>query len=243
MTPLVAARAARRELQALARPAGVFDASRYFRGDHGLRFLNIGTPRVRALARTIRRQHERIWSVDEAVAFADELMRDRELEAKGLGIEVLAGYRGAFRPDLLLVWRRWLADGLASNWATTDLICGMLIGPLLVVHPELAGGLRAWTGHPSLWVRRAAAVALIPSVRTGAQLTLAYQIAGRLHPDPADLIQKAVGWLLREAGKRDAARLERYLLDRGPSIPRTTVRYAIERFPPATRRRLLSATA
>ncbi len=65
---------------------------------------------------------------------------------------------------------------------------------------------------------------------------------GVLHPDPADLIQKAVGWLLREAGKADAGRLERYLRANGPKIPRTTVRYAIERFPSAKRRELLGAT-
>jgi 3-methyladenine DNA glycosylase AlkD len=56
------------------------------------------------------------------------------------------------------------------------------------------------------------------------------------------LLQKAVGWMLREAGKVDGVRLERYLRVNGPSIPRTTVRYAIERFPPPKRRELLEVT-
>jgi 3-methyladenine DNA glycosylase AlkD len=56
------------------------------------------------------------------------------------------------------------------------------------------------------------------------------------------LLQKAVGWMLREAGKVDDVRLERYLRANGPSIPRTTVRYAIERFPSAKRRELLAVT-
>lgn len=55
-------------------------------------------------------------------------------------------------------------------------------------------------------------------------------------------MHKAVGWLLREAGKADRKRLERFLLDNGPDIPRTTVRYAIERFGKADRKRLLEAT-
>ncbi len=55
-------------------------------------------------------------------------------------------------------------------------------------------------------------------------------------------MHKAVGWLLREAGKTDMARLEKYLLSKGPKIPRTTVRYAIERFPKEERKRLLNAT-
>ena len=53
----------------------------------------------------------------------------------------------------------------------------------------------------------------------------------------------AAGWLLREAGKTDLRRLERFLRRYGPSIPRTTVRYAIERFPPRERHRLLVDTA
>jgi 3-methyladenine DNA glycosylase AlkD len=55
-------------------------------------------------------------------------------------------------------------------------------------------------------------------------------------------MHKASGWLLREAGKADAKRLERYLLDHGPDIPRTTVPYAIERFQEAKRRRILELT-
>ena len=93
-----------------------------------------------------------------------------------------------------------------------------------------------------MWVRRASAVGLIPAVRRGIALDAAYQVASQLHGDREDLIQKAVGWMLREAGKADDRRLERYLRANGPSIPRTTVRYAIERYPPPTRRALLEAT-
>ena len=66
-----------------------------------------------------------------------------------------------------------------------------------------------------------------------------YDIAERLHPDPHDLIHKAVGWALREAGKVDPARLERYLRANVRAIPRTTFRYAIERFDERKRKQLL----
>jgi 3-methyladenine DNA glycosylase AlkD len=69
-----------------------------------------------------------------------------------------------------------------------------------------------------------------------------YQVAQRLHADREDLIQKAVGWTLREAGKTDMPRLERYLRANAAGIPRTTLRYAIERFPAAKRARLLKET-
>jgi 3-methyladenine DNA glycosylase AlkD len=85
-------------------------------------------------------------------------------------------------------------------------------------------------------------VSLIPSVRRGLALDTAYKIARRLCVDKEDLLQKAVGWMLREAGKADSVRLERHLRTNGAAMARTTVRYAIERFPPARRRALLEAT-
>src|SRR5262245_5598827 len=90
------AREARRALERLARPAGRFDASRYFRGTDGLGFYNIGTAQVRAMAREIARRNRQTWSLDDACAFASALITDRHLEAKGLGIEVLTRYRRQF---------------------------------------------------------------------------------------------------------------------------------------------------
>ena len=76
----------------------------------------------------------------------------------------------------------------------------------------------------------------------GLALADAYDVAAALRSDQHDLIHKAAGWLLREAGKTDPARLERHLLTNGPAIPRTTLRYAIERFQAGKRRELLAAT-
>jgi 3-methyladenine DNA glycosylase AlkD len=239
--PAAVARDIERQIAALARPSGAFDARRYFRGDVDLGFHNVGATTVRRIARDAHAQH-REWSVAEATECADHLITSRYLEVKAAGVELLGRYRRQFEPRMLKTWLRWLARGHAANWATTDAICGLLVGPLVVAHPGLAATLRGWTRHRSLWVRRAGAVGLIPLVRRGGALATAYGVARDLHRDGEDLIQKAVGWMLREAGKADLPRLERYLLANGPRIPRTTVRYAIERFPPAKRRVLLEHT-
>lgn len=241
-SPARAAAEARRALKRMARPAGDFDASRYFRGGRALRFYNVGTGPVRALARSIHASHEGRWSIEDAMAFANALIADPHLEVKSAGIEVVARYRRDFTPRLLPAWKRWLADGHAANWATTDAIGAYLTGPLLVARPALTGRMRSWARHRSLWVRRAAAVSLIPSVRNGRALDVAYDVARTLHADAEDLIQKAVGWMLREAGKPDPKRLERYLRQNGPSIPRTTLRYAIERMPARVRQNILLST-
>jgi 3-methyladenine DNA glycosylase AlkD len=194
------------------------------------------------MAKAIHREHRDEWTIDDRTAFADLLIRDPYLEVKGLGIEVLALSRRGFTPRLLPMWKRWLARNYSTNWATTDAICGYLIGPLVVAHPSLASRVGAWARHPNMWVRRAAAVSLIPSVRKGAALDVAYRVAGRLSDDDEDLIHKAVGWMLREAGKADPGRLERYLRRHGRTIPRTTLRYAIERMPEAKRKAILIQT-
>ena len=240
--PAAEARAAKRALAELARPTGTFDAARYFRDTGNLGFYNVGTDRVRAMARAIADRHKRDWTVRDALAFADTLITDKHLEVKGLGIEVLARFRRQFTPALLPAWKRWLSRNRSANWATTDAICGLLLGPLVVAHPELAPTISRWAGDRNMWVRRAAIVGLIPIVRRGEALDVLYRTARTLHVDREDLIQKAVGWALREAGKSDMDRLARYLRENGPRIPRTTVRYAIERFPPPQRRELLMAT-
>ena len=232
----------RAALKALSRSPGAFDARRYFRGPVDLAFYNVGTMRMRELARSVYRAHRDDWSIDHAMAFADLLIRDRHLETKCVGIEVAARYRREFTPRLLTAWKRWLEKDYAANWATTDAICGILIGPLLVMFPPLARQMRAWSSDRNMWVRRASAVGLIALARKGEALDVLYAVAKRLHADKEDLIQKAVGWMLREAGKTDEQRLEKYLRANGPSIPRTTVRYAIERFPETKRRTLLAIT-
>jgi len=237
-----AAAGARRQLARMARAADGFDAARYFRGDHRLRFYNVGTERMRALARTIYRANRDRWSIDDAIAFASSMIADRYLETKSVGIEVLALYRRQFPPRLLSIVKGWLAGNQSANWATTDAICGSLVGPLLVEYPQRAAEMARWARHSNMWVRRASIVGLIRPVRNGTALDLLYANARLLHGDREDLIQKAVGWALREAGKNDPARLERYLRENGPSIPRTSVRYAIERFDDPTRRELLKAT-
>jgi 3-methyladenine DNA glycosylase AlkD len=234
--------AARHALEALSRPAGEFDASRYFRGTRDLGFHNVGTQTVRRMAADVVRAHRPLWSIDDAIAFADRLIVDRFLEVKMLAVEVVARYSRDFTPRMLAVWKRWLADDHADNWATTDAICGALIGPLLATHPALIAHTSKWSRHPNMWVRRAAAVSLVGAARNGKALDEVYAVAERLHADEEDLIQKAVGWMLREAGKTNMPRLERYLLSKGPAIPRTTLRYAIERFPVGRRRELLAAT-
>jgi 3-methyladenine DNA glycosylase AlkD len=214
----------------------------YFKRDETVSFFGVATPDVRRMARGVWADHRTRWDVADATAFCDRLIRRPEFEAKAVGVLVLARWHREFPPGLVRRVRGWLRDGHCATWAAVDLVAPALVTPLLARHPSLLAQVTRWTTARSLWVRRAAAVSLVPLARRGEALPEAYGVAEALFTDRHDLIHKAVGWLLREAGKTDAARLEAFLRRHGPAIPRTTLRYAIERFPPARRRQLLSDT-
>lgn len=215
------------------------DVQRYFK--ETVAAFGIPLPDVRRAVADLHRAVRRSWTADDAVRFCDLLIRDRRLEAKAVGLELLRKFETGLGPGHLPRLHGWLRSS-SGNWATVDEMAPHLLGPLLDRHPELVPAVVAWTGSRILWVRRAAAVAFVLHARRGKHLDAAYEIATRLLGDREDLARKAVGWLLREAGRTDRARLERYLLAHGPAIPRTSLRYAIEHFPPRERRRMLEAT-
>ncbi len=229
------------ELKRLGTPERATGAAAYFKSYEKLKFFGVDSPTIRRLAARIRRQEGRDWRLREAVAFAAAMLAQPELEAKGVGVCVLGKFRADYTPGLLARAKTWLAKH-CTDWASTDSLCGEVIGPLLVAHPELVPRLRAWRSSRHVYVRRASAVALIPLARTGRALDDAYGAALDLGGEPHHLLQKAAGWLLREAGKADMRRLERFLREHGTSLSRTTVSYAIERFAPAQRKTLLAVT-
>jgi 3-methyladenine DNA glycosylase AlkD len=237
-------RAATNALRALKRagsPARAKGTARYFQAYERLTFFGVDSPTIRRLARDIRAGAGRDWTFDDARRFANLLIARPELEAKALGIVLLGRFRREFDRRLLADARRWL-ERSCHDWASTDGLCGDVISPLLVAQPRLRVALRRWRRSPHLYVRRASAVGLIGLARRGHHLDEAYTAARELATDDHHLMQKAVGWLLRESGKTDPARLERFLRAHGRRFGRTTVRYAIERFPTRTRRELLRAT-
>ena len=211
----------------------------YFK--HEIVALGIDTPTLREFAAGQSKQLTAAWSLPNATSLCDTLLQEPELEVRGIGIVILSAFKREFRPDLTRVARRWLETRL-DNWALVDSFCGSILSPLLEQHPAVEQTLRAWSRARSLWVRRAAIVTLVPFARRGRLLDTVYELAQEHFEDSEDLMHKAVGWLLREAGKTDLPRLRQFLLQHGPAIPRTTLRYAIERFPAVDRGRLLEST-
>lgn len=127
-----------------------------------------------------------------------------------------------------------------NNWDLVDLSCYPLLGEWLLDKDRSLLYNLARCGK-TLWEQRIGIVSTMTFIRHG-QLEDTFSIADILLHHPHDLIHKAVGWLLREAGKRDKAALEAFLLPRYQTMPRTMLRYAIEKFPEEERKHWLEST-
>lgn len=127
-----------------------------------------------------------------------------------------------------------------NNWDLVDLSCYPLLGEWLLDKDRSLLYNLARSGK-TLWEQRIGIVSTMTFIRHG-QLEDTFSIADILLHHPHDLIHKAVGWLLREAGKRDKAALEAFLLPRYHTMPRTMLRYAIEKFPEEERKHWLEST-
>lgn len=215
---------------------------RFFKQSDRVTFFGVKTPELRRLEREAYREVKGRWTLDDAVAFADAMMQARQLEAKTFGLLTLSRFQKAFRPTMLGVTERWLRRGFCASWATVDALCSLVITPLVRGHPALIPRVARWTRSRNLWVRRAAAVTFVPTARRGELLDVAYRVAESLLDDREDLLHKATGWLLREAGRTDRKRLAAFLRRHGTRMSRTAVRYAIEHFPESQRQRLLRST-
>lgn len=166
------------------------------------------------------------------------LLRSKWHEERLLALILLAeGHERADEKTQRAILRLYLANTRhINNWDLVDTSAPAIVGPH--VDPRRPVLLERLARSTSLWERRIAMLATLHWIRQG-ETKVAFRIATMLLADKHDLIHKAAGWMLREAGQRDQASLELFLTKNGQKMPRTMLRYAIERFPPAVRQRYL----
>ena len=195
----------------------------------GDRFLGLTMPEVRRFAAEYR---------DLSLEGLEELLESPWHEVRTLALAILVGrYRrvAAERDAIFDLYLR--RTDRINNWDLVDISAPDIVGRHLLTRGR--GVLRRLARSTSLWERRIAIVATYGFIREG-QFDDTLTIATRLLADRQDLIHKAVGWMLREVGKRDERVLRRFLDRHAPVMPRTALRYAIERLPPADRKAYLA---
>lgn len=229
--------ALRRDLRAAADANDAIHLQRFFKtgpGQYGEgdRFLGVRVPALRRLARAYRD-----LPVDDALVLLQSTWHEERL----LGLLLLvAHYQRGENHRKQVVYDAYLAHTRhINNWDLVDASAEHIVGPH--VAPDRFDVLVRLAMSPDLWERRIAMLATFHWIKQR-DFAPALRIATLLLNDRHDLIHKAVGWMLREIGKRDRAVEVAFLREHHAAMPRTALRYAIEHFPERERKRYLAGT-
>jgi 3-methyladenine DNA glycosylase AlkD len=222
----------KKELAAAADPERARNLAWFFKtakGEYGYgdRFIGLTVPTTRRIAH--RYLHLPLTDIERLLASPIHEHRSAALEI------LVAQYereRSKAVFDFYLKHTRFV-----NNWDLVDGSAPYIVGQHLLRRPRRI--LYRLARSRNLWERRIAIVSTLAFIKAG-EIEDTFAIAKLLLKDDHDLIHKAVGWALRETGKQSAPALLEFLKQNYSALPRTTLRYAIERFPRAQRKRILS---
>lgn len=197
------------------------------------------TPELRKLAARFRRGLVAEGGVDYLVAVANQLFQGDILEEKVMAVLLLEKSAADFRTKELQMFDRWLER--VSSWADHDALAYYLIAPMLVAEPARARLVFGWARSRNRWRRRAAAVALIRGARQKMFTGEIARVTELLLGDQDDMVQKGLGWLLREHAKADPKHAVPLLTRIRERAPRLVLRTGCEKLPAEVRAAILGA--
>jgi len=208
---------------------------RYLKSD--LEFVGAMVSDIRAVVRELapaRMEH------DDLVAAATELWEPPIHERRTAAVFLLARFARQLRTDDLHMIERLARE--SRTWALLDYLAVDVLGPLVEGDPDgLRHPLDRWSTDPDFWVRRASLLAELRPIRHGAPMDRFLQRAERMIEEREFFIRKAIGWVLREAGKRHPHEVVAWLAPRTHRASGVTVREAVKYLPPQDRERLMRA--
>ncbi|WP_127718514.1 DNA alkylation repair protein [Halobacteriovorax sp. HLS] len=223
------------EVRTLRNPERAEKCKRFFKtgkGEygHGDLFLGISTPILRDFAKK---------NIQLSIPNVKRLIKSKFHEERLLGLLILVNkYQKAESNEVeQKIFQIYISHfKYINNWDLVDVTCPHIVGKhLMDKDREL---LYKWAKSDDLWTRRIAMITNWWFVRKG-DLKDVFKISKILLNDEHDLIHKAVGWMLREAAKKDLAKSEAFLKKHYKKMPRTMLRYAIEKFPETKRQKYL----
>jgi len=191
---------------------------------------------VRRCRKDILREHDVAFLVD----VADQLFSGSVLEEKVAAVFLLENLEAQFGNREFKLFESWL-DRI-SSWADHDGLVHYLIAPMVAAKPARAKAVFRWAKSKDRWHRRAACVALIRGAREKKFFREIVRLSNTLLADEDDMVQKGLGWLLRETAKFDPRHTAPYLMKIRGRAPRLVLRTACETLPVGARKRVLSRT-
>lgn len=168
--------------------------------------------------------------INEVFDLCDELWKSGYLEESFVACNWSYSVRKNYKPEHFGRMEHWVKN-YVTNWASCDTLCNHTVGDFVAMFPEYLAKLKVWAKSDNRWVRRAAAVSLIVPARKGKFLSDIFEIADILLIDKDDLVQKGYGWMLKAASQAYQTEVFNYVISKKAIMPRTALRYAIEKMP------------
>ncbi len=196
------------------------------------------TGELRKVAVRMRRSIANEMGMEFLVQVADELFTGRVLEEKVFAVFLLEKQTHLLGEREFRLFASWL-DRI-SSWADHDGLVHYLMAPMVLAEPARRKEVFQWAKSPNRWRRRAACVALIRGAREKKFFSEITKLSEMLLADDDDMVQKGLGWLLREAAKYDPKRTVPYLMKIRQRAPRLVLRTACETLPAAIRKKVLA---
>lgn len=166
----------------------------------------------------------------EIFGLCEELLKSGYIEEAGVACNWSYYIRKDYKPDDFMIFEKWV-DNYVTNWAVCDTLCNHSAGTLVEMYPGKLNDLKRWAKSTNMWMRRASAVSLIVPARKGLFLEDIFEIAGILLQDKEDMVQKGYGWMLKAASQAHQMEVFEYVVKNKAVMPRTSLRYAIEKMP------------
>ena len=196
------------------------------------------TAALRRAALQTRRELQKEFGLSFVVQVADKLFGGLVLEEKIFAVFLLEKLTDQFGETEFRLFELWL-DRI-SSWADHDGLVHYLIAPMIAAEPKRAARVFAWSKSPHRWHRRAACVALIYGGRQRRFWSEIQRLSNSLLQDKDDMVQKGLGWLLRETAKANPRRTIPFLMNLRGKAPRLVLRTACETLPARDRARILT---
>jgi 3-methyladenine DNA glycosylase AlkD len=176
-------------------------------------------------------------SISKAEVFrlCEELFKSGYMEESFIACKWSYNMKAQYEEKDFSIFEAWI-EKYVKNWATCDTLCNHTVGEFIERFPEYVDELKRWAKSENMWMRRAAAVSLIVPARQGKFLKDAFEISDILMQDKEDLVQKGYGWLLKEESRTRQKDVFDYVMKNKSKMPRTALRYAIEKMPEAIRK-------
>lgn len=171
----------------------------------------------------------------EMLKICDEILASGMRYGRFFAFEWAGKLHDDFAKSDFTRFESWLKK-YVDNWGSCDHLCCGIIGYVVHKFPELVTRTKKWARSKNMWQRRAAAVSLIVPVRNRTLVNEVFKTADILMMDEEDLVQKGYGWMLKVAGDQYPDEVFAYVLKHKAVMPRTALRYAIEKYPDAKRK-------